>query len=74
MARHAVDLKVPQQIWIENTDIDVRVWSDEQLLGQVHISKGSIDWRPTRARQRYQLTWEAFDRLMTEHGRRARPT
>jgi hypothetical protein len=72
MPTHEVDLKIPQQIWIENTDIDVRVWSDGQLLGQVHISRGSIDWRPTYAKRRYQLSWENFDQLMTEHGRRPR--
>ena len=70
MARHEIDVKVPQEIWVENTDLEVRVKSDGRLLGRVHISRGTIDWIPSKAQSRYRLRWERFAELMVDYGRK----
>jgi hypothetical protein len=70
MAQHDIDVKVPQEIWVGNTDLEVAVKSDGRLLGLIHISRGSIDWIPSKGRSRYRLSWEAFGDLMLERGRR----
>lgn len=48
----------------------VNVWSDEELLGELRVSRGTIDWRPGRHSQPLIMDWERFDELMREHGRR----
>lgn len=69
MPRHDIELNVPAQV-VHNTDVEVRVRSDDKPLGRVQISKGSIDWLPSpNSRKRYRLTWERFDELMKKNGR-----
>ena len=47
-----------------NSDVSFEVYSDDQLLGALSISKGSIDWRPRRRRTKVSMTWERFAELM----------
>jgi hypothetical protein len=70
MAQHEIEVKVPQEIWVENTDLEVKVKSDGRLLGRVHISRGTIDWIPSKAQSRYRLSWERFAELMVDYGRK----
>ena len=70
MATHEIDMTVPAQT-VMNKDVEVRVRSDGAAYGTVQISKGSIDWVPANNKvHRYGMTWEKFDELMREHGRR----
>jgi hypothetical protein len=70
MATHEIDMTVPAQM-VKNKDVEVRVRSDGAAYGTVQISKGSIDWVPANNKvHRYGMTWEKFDELMREHGRR----
>ncbi len=48
------------------------VWSDDLKLGELQVSKGSIDWLPGNGRTRYRMRWERFNELMKKEGR-ARP-
>jgi hypothetical protein len=32
------------------------------------VSRGSIDWKPGKAKRTWQLEWERFDQLMREFG------
>lgn len=70
MAQHEIDVKVPQDIWVENTDLEVKVKSNGRLLGRVHISRGTIDWIPSKAHSRYRLRWERFGELMVDYGQK----
>jgi hypothetical protein len=70
MAQHEIEVKVPQEIWVENTDLEIKVKSDGRLLGRVHISRGTIDWIPSKAQSRYRLGWERFGELMVDYGRK----
>ena len=38
-------------------------------LGELGVSKGSIDWLPGNGRTRYRMRWEKFDELMKADGR-----
>jgi hypothetical protein len=44
------------------------VWSDDERLGELQISQGSIDWIPGNARTRYHMEWEKFDEMMVRDG------
>jgi hypothetical protein len=37
-------------------------------VGELHLSKGTIDWWPTRAKTAVaSMTWERFDQIMQGH-------
>jgi hypothetical protein len=52
-----------------NTDLAIKVRADDQLLGELLVSRGTVDWRPRGNQYVFKLSWEEFDRLMREHGR-----
>jgi hypothetical protein len=69
MPVHEIRLSLPRSEVI-NTDVEIEVMSDGVKLGELRLSKGSIDWRPAKARQRVAtLTWEQFARVMEDHTR-----
>jgi hypothetical protein len=69
MPVHRLELELPATD-IQGTDVTISVWSDNELLGNLRISRGSIDWRPGHYRAAWTLEWERFDEVMREMGRR----
>jgi hypothetical protein len=69
MAVHRVELALPATD-IQNADATVSVWSDDELLGELRISRGTIDWRPGRHHTVFSMDWERFDEMMRTSGRR----
>ena len=70
MPRHDIAMHLPKQ-GIKNLDVEIAVRSDDELLGTLKISKGSIDWLPAHATvYEYRMGWEKFDALMEQHGNR----
>jgi len=69
MAVHRVELALPATD-IQNADATVSVWSDDELLGELRISRGTIDWRPGHHHTVFSMDWERFDELMRTNGRR----
>jgi len=55
---------------IQNADATISVWSDDELLGELRVSRGTIDWRPGHRSTVFTLDWERFDALMRDNGRR----
>lgn len=49
-----------------NTDVEIKVFSDAAKLGELHISKGSVDWLPARRPVEIRLSWEKFAQVMEE--------
>jgi hypothetical protein len=68
MPSHKVSLHFPRPLEIVNSDAVVEVRSDDERLGELRFSRGSVDWRPTRAQTSYLLEWEEFDELMRREG------
>jgi len=69
MPVHRIELELPRTD-LQGTDLQLCVWSDDELLGELRVSRGSIDWRPSRHQQACVMEWERFDELMRQHGRR----
>lgn len=69
MATHEISLKILHGIEIVNTDIEVSVREDGDLLGRIRISRGSIDWIPAQKRSARRLRWTTFADLMEANGR-----
>jgi len=81
MPRHEVGLQIDQLTFLGKVDIRIHVRSDDEYLGSLHISKGSLDWIAGRSTKygRYRAGWERFAEMMeslppkplTTTGRRA---
>ena len=69
MAVHRVELALPSTD-IQNADVTISVWSDDELLGDLLVSRGTIDWRPAHHHTRFSMEWERFDGVMRENARR----
>jgi hypothetical protein len=69
MAKHELEITVPPKA-ILNSDVVITVVEDDEKLGELRISRGSVDWIPGRAHTTYRLAWARFDQLMRDHGRR----
>jgi hypothetical protein len=48
--------------------VKIVVEEDGERLGVLKVSRGSIDWKPGKAKRTWSLEWERFDRLMREYG------
>ena len=66
MAEHHIEFSIPTGT-VMNADVVFEVFSDEEKLGELRVSRGTIDWRPGRARKVVRLTWEQFDQMMRGH-------
>lgn len=69
MPTHDIVLTIPHGITVMNTDIEVVVREDGEVLGRVRISRGSIDWIPRLGRNAKTMGWRKFGDLMEERGR-----
>ena len=55
----------------ESSSADARcgneqVRGDGEKLGELRVSKGTLDWAPMSAKIPVRMTWEQFDRFMRE--------
>ncbi len=66
MPKHDVEMSIPTTKVVLSADVVFEIRSDDEKLGELRISRGTIDWAPSNAKIPIQLTWEQFDRLMRE--------
>ena len=68
MASHDVTLK-RAKAEIINSDFVFEVKRNNRKLGELHISRGAIEWVPNNARYKRRLPWQKFAKLMEEDAR-----
>jgi hypothetical protein len=68
MAAHEVNVNLPTR-FVLHSDVTFEVWSNDAKLGELQVSKGTIDWLPGNGRTRYRMRWERFSELMKQEGR-----
>jgi hypothetical protein len=66
---HRITVHPSKPLDVLNTDLIIEVHSDHEKLGELRVSKGSLDWVPRGHRQVLRLEWERFDSVMRERGR-----
>jgi hypothetical protein len=71
MATHDVTVDLPTR-FVLHSDVTFVVWSDDAKLGELQVSKGSIDWLPGNGRTRHRMRWEQFSDFMKLEGRASR--
>jgi hypothetical protein len=67
MSAHDIFMAMPEKV-VLNKDVVFDVYSDNNKLGTLKVSKGSIEWAPASFNRGFHLFWEQFDHLMREHG------
>ena len=63
MPRHRIEINQPPKV-VMHSDVSFVVYSDGQRLGELAISKGTIDWKPANRRTAISMNWERFASLM----------
>lgn len=66
---HSVFLVLPEQ-WVGNADVVFRVKRNDESIGTLKVSKGSIVWVPKKLTYGFKLPWAKFDVAMREAGER----
>jgi hypothetical protein len=62
---HKIEVSQPAKR-VLNSDMVFTVYSDDQRLGELSISRGTIDWRPANRRTAFRRNWEWFARMMED--------
>ena len=63
---HQIDMKIPTTKAVLHADVVFEIRTDGEKFGELHISKGSIDWYHANARKPTRLRWERLDQVMEE--------
>jgi len=63
---HEVYFTIPNRK-LERSDVEFDVYMDEDKLGTLKVSKGTIVWFPANTIYGHRLGWAGFDKLMQEH-------
>jgi hypothetical protein len=70
MAEHSVTLEIANEIEVGNVDLKIRIRRDGDRFGTLTLSRGSIDWKPRKAKRGKQsetrLSWTDFDAVMKD--------
>jgi hypothetical protein len=69
MAIHRITVHPSQPLHVENADLVIEVLADEEKLGELRVSRGTIDWVPRAHAHAFRLEWEQFDQVMRDNGR-----
>jgi hypothetical protein len=63
VATHSIEIELPPKL-VLHKDVRFTVHSDGVKLGELRISKGTIDWWPANNQSAISLSWERFARIL----------
>ena len=63
MPKHNIEITFPTKP-LRNVDTTIAIWSDAEKLGQLEISKGSLDWKSARKQNPKRISWEDLAKLL----------
>ena len=67
---HEVDFSIPPRD-LGRSDVEFNVKKDNEKIGTLKVSKGSVVWFPTDTSYGYKLAWAEFDKVMQSKGNRS---
>jgi hypothetical protein len=53
---------------IVNSDVVFVIKEGDKKLGELHVSKGSIEWKPSNGRFKRRMRWSKFAQFMESEG------
>ena len=69
MASHSIAMKQPQEV-VLGKDVKFSIKRDGRKLGELHVSKGNLEWVPAGSKVKtYRLRWAQVADLFEENGR-----
>ncbi len=63
MAEHEIQITLPRKA-LMNVDAKILIKSEGKKLGELHISKGTVDWKAKGKKQAKYFTWERFAEVL----------
>ncbi len=63
MATHRVIMRQPSE-QVVSVDIEFIIREGDKKLGELHVSKGSIEWLPSNGRYKRRMRWSKFAKMM----------
>ena len=66
MAEHRITVHPSKPLEVNAADLVIEITSDGAKLGELRVSRGSLDWVPRNHSYARSLTWEQFDTVMRE--------
>ena len=70
--RKTVKLTLPKEITIGLSKAKFVVQDDCMKIGELQMSQGSVVWFPKFGKLGYKVSWERFDDIMQDKGRKCR--
>jgi len=65
MPKHKITVHPSRPMEVVSADLVIEVESDGKKLGELWISRGTIDWRPRgHTYAKSSMTWEQFSKRM----------
>jgi hypothetical protein len=64
---HEIKFRIPE-CELNSVDANFEVFEDDVKIGTLHVSKGSVDWRPKGPSNWYCMDWAKFGELMKANG------
>lgn len=65
MAKHSIYMRQPKDRVI-NADVEFVIKENGKKLGELHISKGNIQWFAHNARFPKKVRWSKFAKMMND--------
>jgi hypothetical protein len=66
MAEHKVQVSQLPEVEIVNKDLRVSVFSNDEKLGELTISRGGLGWYPRGPSDERHFSWEQFARYVRD--------
>jgi hypothetical protein len=63
MAEHYIEISLPTKP-LRNVDTTIAIWSAGEKLGELRISRGSLDWVRGKAQKPKRIKWERLAALL----------
>ena len=69
MATHSISMKQPEEV-VLGKDVRFSIKRDGRKLGELHVSKGNLEWVPAGSKVKtFRLRWAQVAVLFEENGR-----
>jgi hypothetical protein len=66
--KHDVKFTIPYR-QLGKSDVVFEVWGDDEKLGRLEISKGSLVWFPRNNTYGHKMSWSQLDSVMQDYPR-----
>jgi hypothetical protein len=61
--KHYIEISLPTKP-LKNVDTTIAIWSDDEKLGEMRVSRGTLDWKSARRRSVKHIAWERLAELL----------